>query len=371
MKKNIAIIIPGGIGTGRNNIGIPVLERIVKLLSTDFHITVFQLFPVNENFKVQGYELIDIYSSNRILKCLKFFFAFWRIHRSRKFQAVHGFWALPAGFFAAIVGKIFQIKSLISLQGGDAIAIPEINYGQLLGWLPKKLAIWSMHQTDELISPTRYMIDGLREYGLTRSGIQYIPLGIDNCLFKFNKKNIGLPVRFLHIGNFNRVKDQQTLLKAFKIINSNVVSELTIIGEGELENELKSLVSELDLTDKVIFHQTVPYESLPVYYYRSDILLHTSLSEGHPIVVEEAMSCGVIVCGTSVGILYDQPTCCISVPLRDFEKLAHEVLKLLKDPERMNTLRDNARSWASTHSIHWTVAKIKKLYINNALPKQT
>ena len=32
-RTSIAIIIPGGIGTGKGNLGVPVLERLVKLLS--------------------------------------------------------------------------------------------------------------------------------------------------------------------------------------------------------------------------------------------------------------------------------------------------------------------------------------------------
>ena len=362
MKRNIAIIIPGGIGTGHNNIGVPVLERIVKLLATDFNLIVFQLHPINETYKVEGFELIGCYSANPLLKSLKFILAFLKVHRKRKFQVAHGFWAFPSGFLAVLMGKIFKIKSIISLQGGDAIALPEIQYGQLLKWLPRKLILWALQQADELISPTRYMIDNLRNYGLTRNEVKYIPLGVDLLLFKFHEKKIEIPVRFLHIGNFNRVKDQATLLKAFEVISRNISSQLIILGEGELENEIKSLALELKLRDKIIFHPTIPYESLPRHYHQSDVLLHTSLSEGHPIVVEEAMSCGVLVCGTNVGLLYDHPACCVSVPVGDFQMLATEVLKLLQDEKRMKLIRKNAYSWASAHSIHWTMSTISNLY---------
>ena len=255
--------------------------------------TVFQLYKTNKDYKANGFELIDILSGNSILKILRFLFVFRKFHSHRRFKVVHGFWALPGGFLAVLVGKMFGIKSIISLQGGDAIALPEINYGQLLKWLPRKVSLWAMNKADELISPTRYMIDNLRNYGLKRDDVKYIPLGVDNLVFTFHKKEMNLPVKFLHIGNFNRVKDQKTLLKAFQIISKNILSELTIIGEGDLESELKALAFELNLNDKIIFQKTAPYESLPMHYHRSDVLLHTSLSEGHPIVVEEAMSCGV------------------------------------------------------------------------------
>ena len=71
-KKNIAVIIPGGIGTGHNNAGVPVLEQIVKLLSKEYSVIVFSLFKVNADCKSSGFELISIPSKNTFLKCFQF-----------------------------------------------------------------------------------------------------------------------------------------------------------------------------------------------------------------------------------------------------------------------------------------------------------
>lgn len=109
-KPHIAIIIPGGIGTGKNNIGVPILERVIKLMTVDFNVTVFQLYKKNESYKAENFALIDTYSANPILKSIKFLFAFWKVQRHRRFKVVHGFWALPCGFLAVLVGKIFQMN---------------------------------------------------------------------------------------------------------------------------------------------------------------------------------------------------------------------------------------------------------------------
>ena len=106
----------------------------------------------------------------------------------------------------------------------------------------------------------------------------------------------------------------------------------------------------------------MPYEDLVSHYHQADVLLHTSLSEGQSEVVTEAMSCGVLVCGTKVGLMYDQPTCCISVPVQEAEMLAQEVLKILHDAGRINMIRRNAYAWSSAHSIYWTAAEVSKLY---------
>jgi glycosyltransferase involved in cell wall biosynthesis len=361
-KPNVAIIIPGGIGTGHDNIGVPVLEQIVKLLSQDFHLTVFQLYPINPGYFSEGFELIDVYSRNPFLKVLKFFLAFLRIHRKRKFKVVHGFWAFPNGFFAVVAGILFRIKSVVSVLGGDAVSLPEINYGQLRKWVYRKSVFWTLKHAGEVNALTQYLVNNLYRFGFVRESIKIIPWGIDNKLFTYRERAFGIPVQFIHIANLHPVKDQETLLRAFKLICEKTFAHLTIIGVGISEQRVKQLILTLDLSERVTMIGLQPYHTLPYYYHSADILLHTSISEGQSEVVTEAMNCGVLVCGTQVGLMYDQPDCCVSVPIRDGQSLATEVLKLILDTERQQIIRSTAKRWADTHSIKWTVNEISSLY---------
>lgn len=361
-KKHIAIIIPGGIGTGRDNAGVPVLEQTVQHLAEEFVVTVFQLHKKNDDYVAHNFRLIDIQHRSAFRKWWTLFLTFKKLHRKNRFNAVHAFWAMPCGFFAVLLGKHFGIKSLISLQGGDAIALPEIDYGQLLHPMRRRLVLWSLEHCTHLLCPTKFMHDNLIRAGLRRSAIEFIPLGVDTTVFSYIEKEPGDPLQFLHIGNFNHVKDQATLLRAFKLISDQTAARLTIIGEGELEETLRLLVNELQLSEKVAFIKPVPQQILPSFYHAADVLLHTSLSEGHPIVVEEAMSCGVLVCGTSVGLLYDLPACCVRVDVKDYKALASAVLSLLNDQPLMKKQRTFAKQWANQHSMQWTVEKITELY---------
>jgi glycosyltransferase involved in cell wall biosynthesis len=219
-----------------------------------------------------------------------------------------------------------------------------------------------LNKADEVISLTEYLVNNLRTFGLKRTDIRIIPWGIDTDLFIFKEREKEIPVEFLHIANLHPVKDPETLLRAFKIISDKIESRLTIIGEGILEQYVRNLAKELHLGSKITFLGLMPYDALPAFYNRADILLHTSLSEGQCEVVTEAMSCGLLVCGTRVGLIYDRPSCCVGVPVKDFKKLADEVTKILDDQQRMKIIVQNAYSWASTHSIHWTVDSVKQLY---------
>jgi glycosyltransferase involved in cell wall biosynthesis len=361
-KKRIAIVIPGGIGTGPNNMGVPVLERQVKELAKQFDIVVFSLFKVNDGYIPDGFKLIDIPSRNNFVKSLSLFRLFRKEHGVKKFDAIHGFWVLPSGFLIVLLGKLFKIKSIVSVLGGDAIALPEINYGQLRGRLSRKLVIWTLDHATTPIVLTQYLTENLKRYGLNSQPL-VIPWGINTELFRYREKPLQQPIQFLHIGNFHPVKDQVTLLRTFDIIRKKIDAHLTIIGTGILEKQIHDLVETLGLHSTVTFVKPVAYEKLPEFYHRADILLHTSLSEGQCEVVTEAMSAGVLVFGTAVGLMFDLPNCCSTVAVKDYEGLANVVLDKIADQRYITETKIMARNWTLRHDIGWTVQQTADIYL--------
>ena len=94
---------------------------------------------------------------------------------------------------------------------------------------------------------------------------------------------------YLNIGRLNEAKGQWHLLKAFSLCvikDPNLI--LIIIGEGELERDLKSLIKLLHLEDKVIMLSN----TLNIFPYikRANCFCFTSLYEGLPNVLIETLS---------------------------------------------------------------------------------
>ncbi|WP_165823762.1 glycosyltransferase [Pseudochryseolinea flava] len=360
-RLRIAIIVPGGIGTGANNIGVPVLERQVRMLAKDFDITVFSLFPVNADYIPDGFQVISIPFRSTFRKSVALLHAFRKLHRQNKFVAIHGFWALPSGFLAVFIGKLFGIRSVVSVLGGDGASVPEINYGLLRKPLTRKLVLWTLTNATHPMALTQYLVDNLTRHGLKRK-IVVVPWGIDTSLFSFKTRQISAPVKFLHIGNLTPVKDQTTLLRAFRIIRDNVDGHLTMIGEGTDYNKVINLVNELELKNDVTLLKPLAYESLPAYYDAADVLLHTSLSEGQSEVVTEAMSSGLLVCGTRVGVMFDVREGCLTADVGDHKHLATLVLEILKNHQAIDDCLMYARRWATQQDIHWTIDRTRQIY---------
>lgn len=360
-RPALAIIIPGGVGTGKDNIGVPVLRGLVKLMSGHYDLTVFQLTKANEGFVPEGFNLITAYHSNPLTRILLFPFLFRKHHRQKKFVAVHGFWAMPAGMLAVVVGKLFGVRSIVSLLGGDAAGLPQINYGRLHRPLLRKLTFWTLRNATHANALTHYLVNNLKSYGFHHP-VDVIPWGVDRDLFDYHPKAHSKTITFLHIANLHPVKDQQTLLKAFEIISRSIESRLIIIGRGIDYIKVMKLIDELDLKHLVEIHEFVPYEELSSFYHNADVLLHTSLSEGQSEVVTEAMSSGLLVCGTKVGLIHDLPECCVGVNVGDYRALAEETIAIINNPEKLNDIRMKAHAWTLTHDIVWTSNALMDLY---------
>lgn len=106
-----------------------------------------------------------------------------------------------------------------------------------------------------------------------------------------NKKDIH---RIISVGRLAKVKQHDAMIKAFKRINDKVSnSELYIYGEGSERDNLEKLISDLDLESKVF----LPGKTNEVYekLRDSDVYLMTSLQEGFPNALGEAMAVGLPV----------------------------------------------------------------------------
>lgn len=365
MKKRIAIIIPGGIGVGPLNQGIPILEALLKRLSKNNDIVVFPLGRVNEGYTPRGFRveaIRDNYDQSLLKRIIKTIFLLRKIHRKEKFDRLHGIWTFPAGFMAILLGKFWGVQSVVSLQGGGLARLKNIKYGGRVPLISNWCIRWTLKNARHITAESCFQRDLISDADI-RKRVKIIPYGVDTHLFSFRPKSPEVPLRFIHIANLNPVKDQETLVRTFHLIRQQTNAHLTIVGPDYMNGKIQNLVSRLGLNEDVLFTGFVAHQKIPCYLHEAQIMLHTSLHEGMPLVVVEAMASGVVVCGTKVGIIADlSPQCCISVPIGDYVGLAKEVIQLVHNEEQYHKIQKRARNWAQHHTIDWTCRQFEKMY---------
>lgn len=161
------------------------------------------------------------------------------------------------------------------------------------------------HNADTLLSCS----NAASNYMFTRKGkkkVQIVKNGIDTARFVYNqdirqkiRTDMNLDNKFVigNIGRFMPQKNHTFMIDVFKEVKkqcNNAV--LMLIGQGELENQIREKVKELDLEDSVLF--LGQRKDVSDLYQAMDVFFLPSLYEGLGIVNIEAQTSGLI-CVTS------------------------------------------------------------------------
>jgi len=152
----------------------------------------------------------------------------------------------------------------------------------------------------------------------------------------------------LGVGRLEPQKSFKTFLRAFGCVHERLPStRAVIIGRGSKRDELEALAADLGLSDVVSFPGYVdnPY----AYMAGADTLMMSSVHEGLPTVLIEAMACGCPVvstdCPSGPRTILEDGQYGPVVEVGDDAALAAGVLATLRDPLDERTLIERARDF--------------------------
>lgn len=180
---------------------------------------------------------------------------------------------------------------------------------------------------------------------------------------------LGLPDDALIVGvvaNLSPIKDHATFLLAVATLAAKWPAlRVVLVGaDGGSQDSLKRLAGELDLAGRVHFAGHQP--SVPSCHHLFDVSVLTSVSEGMPNSVLEAMAAARPVVATSVGGIPDavlEGETGFLVPPRAPALLADRIEQLLSDSALRTSLGQAGRAWAqSEHTAAVAIGRLVEVY---------
>lgn len=201
--------------------------------------------------------------------------------------------------------KLFFPKIKIACATWRNIDYRMNRYPYKLGWINRLIEVYTKKRIDICFAYSHTAESLMKQ--LAGWKVVYIPPAINVEDFQFTPKHNKATTDTFVVGYLGRLayeKGVDLLLRAIAYLDKNI--HCYIVGDGPEKENLKSLTEELDISDRVKWHEAVGYKDIPAMLKNFDVLVLPSRTtkfwkEQFGRVLIEAMAVGVPVIGSKSG----------------------------------------------------------------------
>jgi len=179
----------------------------------------------------------------------------------------------------------------------------------------------------------------------------------------------GEPLRICWSGLFQGIKALPVVLRAVAALRSQGAGcVLEVLGDGPEAAAWKALAESLGLAGRVRWHGMLPRERALALMSSSHVLAHSSVKEGTPHVVLEALPMGLpVICHDACGMgTAVTPACGIKVPLenpaRSVEGFREAIESFISSPHLLEELSRGALARAAELTWDSKIQHIDRAY---------
>lgn len=259
----------------------------------------------------------------------------------------HGLITLPPGLFAKWV---LGARLVVSIHN-----VTEALLVRRLGLLRRAL-----RAADRVVCVS----DAIRRElpGVDAAKLEVIPTAMDPEIF--GPQDVQRKHQLVAVGYFKWQKGYAHLIRAMaEVVAARPDYRLLIAGDGPERPAIETLVDELGLRDHVRLLGILPQREVARHLGESTLFVMSSLVEGLPKALLEAMACGtpaVVTTACNAEAFIDRVG--VAVEPGDSRALAKAVLELLDDDERRQRLSGDCVAVAQEYSWKKVADRVRELY---------
>jgi glycosyltransferase involved in cell wall biosynthesis len=196
------------------------------------------------------------------------------------------------GFIAALTG----FHPLVSMSWGfDLMTHADKNFAYR--WLTRNV----LAKSDWLFGDCKAVLNRAAEFGYDISRSTYFPWGVDLTHFTPGEntrlaESLGWKDAFILFCNrsWEPPYGVEDVARAFvKAVETNPNLRLLLPGSGSLGPEIRGILQEGGVLDKVHMPGQVSFNDLPEYYRAADLYVSASHTDGSSVSLMEALACGL------------------------------------------------------------------------------
>lgn len=227
-------------------------------------------------------------------------------------DVVLGHWVLPSGLITRAVGGRPRPPSVLWAHGSDVHRYARRGAGRKLARLAARGASRVLAVSGPLADA---LVNGL---GVDPGRVHVLPMGVAPCFTPGDRgaarRRLGLGegCHLLVVGDVVREKGIRELVTAVGRLRADGAPvRLHVIGDGPLRESLAAGTlpgggqAIAGCGEAIHCLGRLPSDTLATWYRGADLLVHPSWAEGTPVVVMEALACGLPVVASAVGGIPD------------------------------------------------------------------
>lgn len=290
MKKKVLIVLPGMYFGGMERVSFIARER---LLANGFDVDYVTLFRGDPDYK-PDFEYTSLNCEIKRSKIGKVLTTIKRIRRLKAYKKKTKPDCVIAYGQNANFCNVFsrcKEKVIVGIRSYDWLNNYFFNF---------KIEKMIYDKADQVISVSQLIqVDADEKFGIDKRKSDYLynPYDLKYINERANEEitETIIPTDEIVLVSAGRLENQKGfyhLIKALSLFDSSNI-KLYILGHGSHENDLKQLIKSLDLEDTVILlgGQPNPYK----FMKKADLYVMSSITEGFPNALVEAMSVGTPV----------------------------------------------------------------------------
>lgn len=283
----------------QHNPGIPYEE-----IMDDIHIHRFRwLEPETFRALVHFEGLMDTF--RMLTYVFSLFFSLIWIMRKYNIQIIHAHSVIPTGFIASIISKIMSKPLVITAHGMDINNFENQSFFNFFISLSLNSSSKSIAVSEDLAKTMRSMVNDDNKIVVLRNAVNTNRFKPNRN--KIMRQNLGIKddeILILFVGYLDIFKGIFELINAFgRIATDNKNVKLIMVGAGPKKDDLTNILNRIGVKNRVMFPGMIEHNKIHQYYQAADIFVLPSYTEGGgpPLVIMEAMACGLPIIGTNVG----------------------------------------------------------------------
>lgn len=224
---------------------------------------------------------------------------FWKLFRNRyRYDIIdaHSHLFISTNL-AAVVRRLGSSPLVITNHGLRSQAVP--------AWFQeiylRTIGRFTFNSADKIITFTEREKEDMISVGVKPEKIVIIPNGVDTEKFHPVVSPEPHPFTVIWVGRLAVGKGLKYAIFGFeKFLESVPTALMYVVGDGPYLDAAREYVVEKGLGESIIFTGRVENDEMISYYARSSVYLMTSMSEGMPRTLLEAMACGLPVVCTDI-----------------------------------------------------------------------